>query len=265
MRLRDAERHVTHRRLEVHGEALMRYNVRMRGTLLNTSTVAAGATVGWLVGKYIPGSYQTVALHGLGLVTCGLGVKMFLRGKNPLIAALAIAGGGVLGLALGLNAGIGELAEWFKIHLGQSSSPRFVDGLVTSFVLFCIGPMTLLGCMQDALEKKIELLSIKSTLDGVAAVFLAAASGAGVLVTAFLLLIYQGAITLAARPLRPLAEDEELLSETTATGGAILFATGLGLLEIKDLQTANYLPAVFLAPILVMLGRKLNRAQKTAL
>ncbi|MDR3689884.1 MAG: DUF554 domain-containing protein [Fimbriimonas sp.] len=234
----------------------------MRGTLLNTATVATGATVGWLVGKQIPGSYQTVALHGLGLVTCGLGVKMFLQSRNPLIAALAMAGGGVIGLAIGIHAGIGELAEWFKHSLGQGSSPRFVDGLITSFVLFCIGPMTLLGCMQDALEKKSELLSLKATMDGVAAVFLAAASGAGVLVTALLLLIYQGALTLAAGWLRPIAADEELLAETTATGGAILFATGLGLLEIKDLHTANYLPAVFFAPAAVMIGRKLPWGRK---
>ena len=235
----------------------MRYKHPMRGTLLNTTTVLVGATIGWTVGSYVPVEYQTVALHGLGLVTCGLGIRMFLKGNNPLIAALSMAVGGVLGLALGLNADIAQLALWCKIHLGQSGSPKFVDGLVTSFVLFCIGPMTLLGCMQDALEKKIELLSLKSTLDGIAAFFLAAASGAGVVVTAFLLLIYQGAITLAARPLKPLAEDEDILGETTATGGAILFATGLGLLGIKDLETANFLPAVFLAPIFVILGRKM--------
>jgi len=227
----------------------------MRGTLLNTATVAVGSTAGWAVGSHIPESYQTVALHGLGLVTCGIGIKMFLQGKNPLIAALAIAGGGVVGLALGLQHGIGEIAGWFKMHLGQTNSPRFVEGLVTAFVLFCVGPMTLLGCLQDALENKIDLLSIKSTLDGIAAVFLAAASGAGVLAAAPLLLVYQGGITLLAKPLRPLAEDKDLLAETTATGGAIMFATGLGLLEIKDLQTANYLPAIFIAPFVVRVGR----------
>jgi len=242
----------------------MRYNVPMRGTLLNTATVAVGATVGWLVGKQIPGSYQTVALHGLGLVTCGLGLKMFLQSKNPLIAAIAVAGGGVIGLRLGIDFEIGHIAGWFKQALGQTHSDRFIDGLVTSFVLFCIGPMTLLGCMQDALEKKIDLLSLKATLDGVAAFFLAAASGACVIVTAFLLLIYQGALTLAAGSLRPIAEDEELLAETTATGGAILFATGLGLLEIKDLHTANYLPAVFVAPAAVMIGRRFAKRSKAA-
>ncbi len=231
----------------------------MRGTLLNTATVAAGATIGLVVGKAIPGSYQTVALHGLGLVVCGIGIKMFLQGKNPLISALAVASGGIVGLALGIHHGIELIAQWSKTELGQSGANRFSEGLVTSFVLFCIGPMTLLGCMQDALEKKIELLGIKSTLDGIASIFLAAASGAGVLVTALLLFLFQGTLTMLARPLQPIAKDEEMLAETTAAGGAIMVGTALGLLEIKDLHPANYLPAVFIAPLIVHIGRKIAK------
>ena len=236
----------------------------MRGTLLNTATVAAGSTVGLLVGKAIPGTYQTVALHGLGLVTCGIGMKMFLQGKNPLIPALAIAGGGVLGLALGIHQGIELVAEWCKAHLGQSGANHFSEGLVTSFVLFCIGPMTLLGCIQDALEKKIELLSLKSTLDGIASIFLAALYGAGVLVTAALVLIFQGTLTLSAKVLRPVAENERMLSETTAVGGAIMMATGLGLLEIANLKPANYLPAILIAPIAVAVEQRYSKLKGRA-
>src|SRR5947209_320715 len=140
----------------------------MKGTLLNTATVAAGATIGLLVGKHIPVTYQDVALNGLGLVTCGLGVKMILKSHNALVAA----------------------------------------------------------------------------------VFLAAAFGAGVLVTAGLILIFQGAITLAAKPLRPLLHEGFLIDELTASGGAILFAIGIGLIGLKDLHTSNYLPALLLAPLL---------------
>jgi uncharacterized membrane protein YqgA involved in biofilm formation len=236
----------------------------MRGTLMNTATVASGATLGLVVGKAIPGSYQTVALHGLGLVTCGIGVKMFLQGKNPLISALAVALGGVLGLALGIHHGIELIAQWSKTQFGQRGSNRFVEGVVTSFVLFCIGPMTLLGCMQDALEKKIDLLSIKSTLDGIASVFLAALYGAGILLTAVLLLIFQGALTLFARHLHPIANNEQMLNETTAAGGAIMFATGLGLLEIANLRPANYLPAVLIAPVVVALGGRFAKAKAAA-
>jgi uncharacterized membrane protein YqgA involved in biofilm formation len=230
----------------------------MRGTLLNTATVAGGAALGLAIGRAIPPGYQDVALHGLGLVTMGLSVRMLLKGRNPLIAAVAVAVGGVLGLALGIHVGIEHLAEWTRSQVGGDAS-RFVQGVVTSFVLFCVGPMTLLGCLEDALEGKIDLLSVKSTLDGIAAVFLAAALGAGVLLTAGLLLLFQGAITLAARPLRKIARDEGALDEISGTGGAILLATGIGLVGLKDLHPANYLPAVFLAPVIALAARRLSR------
>jgi uncharacterized protein len=244
----------------------------MRGTLLNTATVAVGATIGVVVGRGIPASFQEVALAGLGLVTVGIGLKMFLQSKKPLIAAVAVAIGGVLGLALGIQSGIMGLAGWAQGELsmgelsmggelGMGDQTRFVQGTLTSFVLFCIGPMTLLGCLQDALEKKIELLALKSTMDGIAAVFLAAASGAGVLLTALLLLIFQGGLTLLARPLRSFADDKEALAELTGTGGAILLATGIGLMGIKDLHPANYLPAIFLAPAISVLSRRFSRSK----
>jgi uncharacterized membrane protein YqgA involved in biofilm formation len=236
----------------------------MRGTLLNTATVAAGSAVGWLVGKLIPGAYHDVALHGLGLVTVGIGIAMFLRAKNPLIAAIAVAVGGILGLALGIHAGIEHLAEWSKTRFGGSGQSTFAQGLITSFVLFCVGPMTLLGCLQDALERKIDLLALKSTMDGIAAVFLAASLGKGVLLTAVLVLLFQGALTLLARPLRPLAQDEEILGELSGAGGAILLGTGIGLLGLADLHTANYLPAIFLAPVLVLVSRRLSRPKEVA-
>src|SRR3954471_4390275 len=108
----------------------------MRGTLLNTATVAAGSAVGLVVGKVIPVAYQDVALHGLGLVTVGIGITMFLRAKNPLIAAIAIAVGGIIGLALGIHAGIEHLAEWSKTHFAGGGESKFAQGMITSFVLF---------------------------------------------------------------------------------------------------------------------------------
>ena len=237
----------------------------MRGTLLNTATVAGGATIGLLVGKYIPGAYQTAALHGLGLVVLGFGVKMCLQGKNPLISAISIAGGGVIGLALGIQRGIEFIGEWSKTQLGQGGANHFAEGLVTAFVLFCVGPMTLLGCMEDALEKKIDLLSLKSTLDGIASIFLAALYGAGVLLVAPLVLIFQGAITLLAKPLEPISKNEVMLAETTSVGGAIMLGTAFGLLDIANLKPANYLPAILLAPIIVGISAKIKaRKEVTA-
>ncbi len=235
-----------------------RYAKAMRGTLLNTATVAAGAAIGLLVNKHLDRAFQDVALSGLGLVTCGIGLKLFLKSHNVLVAAVAVAVGGVIGLAIGIHAGINALSEWSRVHLGGAPG-TFNQGLITSFVLFCIGPMTILGCIKDGLEGDIELLALKSTMDGIGAIFLAAAFGAGVLVTAVLLLLFQGSLTLLSKPLKRFVQTPMLLDELTASGGAILLGTGIGLLGLKDLHTANYLPALALAPLVALLLRRFEK------
>lgn len=230
----------------------------MRGTLLNTATVAVGATAGMLVGKAVPDAYQQTALAGLGLVTAGLSIRMALKGRNPLITAVAVAIGGVIGLAIGIHSGIEAFAAVVKTQLGGGDAAIFAQGAVTAFALFCVGPMTLLGCLEDGLEGKIDLLSLKSTMDGIASFFLAAALGGGVLLCAPLLLLFQGGLTLAARPLKALGKDQEALDEISGAGGAILLATAVGLMGIKDFHAANYVPAIVLAPLIVVSGRRLR-------
>jgi uncharacterized membrane protein YqgA involved in biofilm formation len=231
----------------------------MRGTLLNAASVGIGAGAGLLLGTALPDSYRQVAMNGIGLVTLGVGIKMFLQVRNPLVVAGAVVLGGILGLALGIHSAIEGLSLWAQSQFSHNGDGSFATGMITSFVLFCVGPMTLLGCLEDALEHKIDLLSLKSTLDGVSAVFLAAALGTGVLFTAVLVLIFQGAITLLARHLKPLIAEEAALAELTATGGAILVGTGIGLLGLKDLQMANYLPCIFIAPGMVLVSHSVKR------
>jgi uncharacterized membrane protein YqgA involved in biofilm formation len=189
---------------------------------------------------------------------------MFVGTKNPLVAAGALAAGGILGKSLGLDAGLDLLADWMRGMLGGGEG--FNEGLVTASVLFCVGPMTLLGCLQDGLEGKLELIGLKSLMDGVAALFFAAASpgfGQGVLASALLVLCVQSALTLAAGSLKGLAEDEELLADVTATGGPILVAIGLGLLGLAKIRSEIYLPALLLAPAPAVVFRRLRarRAQ----
>lgn len=229
----------------------------MKGTLLNTATVAVGATAGALLGDHIPVAYKTIVLSGLGLVTMGIGIKLFLQSKNIPVVAASIALGGIVGTLIGIQHGIESFGFWAREALGGGG--QFVDAVVTASVLFCVGPTTLLGCIQDGLEGKIELLALKSTMDMFAAMFLAATLGWGVLVSAAVVLVFQGLLTLLARPLRPLANDEALLAEVSGTGGAMMLAIGLSLLEIKKLPTADYLPAIFIAPALIVVGRIVTR------
>lgn len=229
-----------------------------RGTLLNTATVAIGGLIGWAAGARIPASYQELVFAGLGIVTLGLGFKMLLGSKNILIVAAAIALGGMLGMAIGIQDALGHLATWMKIRLGAQDDAGFVDIMITTSVLFCVGPMTLLGCMQDRLEKRIELLALKSTMDGVASIFFAVKSGPAVLATAVVVLVFQSLLTICAKPLQPVGEDEELLAELSAAGGVMLVGTGLGLLAIKAIPVANFLPALVLAPLFVVVGRRVK-------
>jgi uncharacterized membrane protein YqgA involved in biofilm formation len=233
-----------------------------RGTLLNTCTVAAGGAIGWAVGEKIPPQYQSVVLAGLGLVTIGLGLKMFLDAKQILVIAGAVAFGGILGLLLGLQSGINSFAEWAKHVFGGEHSGRFVEAVVTTSILYCVGPLTLLGCLQDALENRIDLLAIKSVMDGIGSIFFAAALGPGVLVTAGVVLVVQSLITWMAKPLQPLAKDPELLSEVTGAGGIMLLGIGFGLLEIKHLEMANYIPSLFLAPLFVVIMRRFPKRRR---
>jgi hypothetical protein len=232
-----------------------------RGTALNVASVVAGSLLGLAAGSAIPARFQEVATFGIGLITIGLGVQMFLRSKNPLVVVAAICLGGVLGSALGLDVGLEALAEWARVQ--TRGEGRFNEGFITASVLFCIGPMTLLGCLQDALERKIELLALKSLLDGVSSVFLAAALGVGVLVSAAFVLVFQGLLTLLAVPLKRYSDDEAVLGEVVACGGVMMMAIGLGIAGITSFETVLFLPSLVVAPLCVRGFQRIGSVQKS--
>lgn len=226
----------------------------MKGTLLNAGTVTVGSLLGLAIGRVLPPTLEPIAMGALGLVTIGIGLKMFLATRNPVIVAGALVIGGILGALLGIAPGLEAFGEWLKLRVGGGGT--FVEGFVTATVLFCVGPMTILGCIEDGLTGRSETLHLKATLDGVAALFFATALGIGILFSALSVLIVQGGITLLARPLRPLRDRPEALAELTGLGGATLLAIGLGLLEIKRMPVANFLPALVIAPGAALLLEK---------
>lgn len=235
-----------------------------RGTLLNFAAVLFGSLLGLALQKQLKPEWLESVRLSLGIVTICFGLKMFLSSRNPVIVALAVALGGLIGVAVGLDREINALAGDLRAQL--QGDRNFVEGLVLTFVLFCVGPMTLLGCIQDAMERKIDLLKMKSAMDGVVSVFFAAAFGSGVLVTAFLLLAFQGLLTILASPLQSLAKDQEITDEITGVGGPVLVIVGVSLAGIVQVSSANYLPALFLAPLLVLVFRHVPqlRARKSA-
>lgn len=207
--------------------------------------MVAGTGIGLAARGHLPQQYHEIALAAVGLGTLGLGLKMFTASRNVLIPVGALIFGGLLGHLLGLQAGIEALGAWAKGTFGGGG--RIEEAFVTTSILFCVGPMTLRGCLEDGLEGKIHLLGIKSILDGISSVLFAAALGWGVLLSAVTVLVVQGTLTLSARRLRPLLSRRDVLDETTAAGGGILLAIGIGLLGLRSLPSADFLPALVLA------------------
>lgn len=227
----------------------------MTGTVLNIITVLIGGSLGLLFGARLPERLKHTVIAGLGLFTIAIGVQMFLKTENPLIVLGALLIGALLG-------------EWGKIeerlqHLGRileerftstpSTAPdnNFVRGFLTASLLFCVGPMTILGSIQDGLTGDYQLLAVKSVLDGFAALAFASTLGVGVLFSTLVILVFQGGISLLAAGLSAIVTDP-MMNEMTATGGVILMALAISsLLEIKKIRSGNFLPALAIAPLIV--------------
>lgn len=227
----------------------------MTGTILNIVTVLIGGALGLLFGARLPERLKHTVIAGMGLFTSALGVQMFLKTENPLIVLGAL----LIGILLGEWAGIEDrlqrvgrvLEERFTRNPGTATETHFVRGFLTASLLFCVGPMTILGSIQDGLTGDYQLLAVKSVLDGFASLAFASTLGVGVLFSTLVILVFQGGISLMAAALSAIVTDA-MLNEMTATGGVILMALAVSsLLEIKKIRAGNFLPALAVAPLIV--------------
>lgn len=233
----------------------------MTGTLLNIATVLLGGMLGLLFGARIPVRFKSTVIAGMGLFTAAMGLQMFLDTKNPLVVLGALLIGSLLGewwrIEDGLKSLGGTLEKRFARDDSADGSARFapygdfVRGFLTASLLFCVGPMTILGSIQDGLTGNYELLAVKSVLDGFAALAFASTLGVGVLFSVIVILVYQGGISLLAGQLSAVITDP-MMAEMTATGGVILIGLAVSsLLEIKPIRVGNFLPALAVAPLIV--------------
>ncbi|MGB9729363.1 MAG: DUF554 domain-containing protein [Thermoprotei archaeon] len=225
----------------------------MLGTLINVITVITGGLVGTLFRKNLPERFKKIVFEAIGLVTLGLGIIMILKMNDPVIVIISLVVGSLIGEIANIEKGIDSFSELIKSKF-KISDERFSEGLVTAFITFCIGPMTILGSIQDGFGDP-SILITKSILDGFTATFYASAMGIGVVFSSVLLLIYQGGLTMFAGFLKPMISDY-MLQNFTATGGIIMLGIGIRLLEIKRVRVANMLPALIITPILVAFNFK---------
>jgi uncharacterized membrane protein YqgA involved in biofilm formation len=245
----------------------------MTGTLLNVGTIVTGAAIGVALGGRIPDRTRTTITDVLGIFVLALGVADALTAFGPALsdelgraAVLVVIGslllGGIVGEWLDIEHGLERLGAWLKDRVTRDAAAdaatpdaaraRFVEGFVMTSLIVCVGPLAVLGALQDGLSGDYQLLAVKSLLDGSIAVAFASVLGFGVAFAALPLLIWQGGLTLAAAQLGATIAPP-MIAALTAVGGVLVMGIGLRLLEIRAVRVANLLPSLIIAPLVVAL------------
>lgn len=226
----------------------------MLGTIINIITVLIGGTVGLFFGARFPERMSQTIVAGLGLFTLAIGARFSFESNNAILILLSLLVGGVLGELLGVEERLEQLGAWLQKRFAtnpQNGSGQFVRGFLTASLVFCIGPMTILGSIQNGLTGDYQLLAIKAVLDGFGGMVFASTLGIGVLFSTLVILVYQGGISLLAQQAQSLFSDA-MVTEMSAVGGILLLGVALSsLLEIKKIRVGNFLPALLIAPLLV--------------
>jgi uncharacterized protein len=240
----------------------------LTGTILNTVAVVAAGSIGVVLGNRLPNRIRETVMAGIGLTTLLIGFQMALKTEQLLIVLGSVVLGGIVGELIDLDRGLSRLGSWLEARVarlglfgvvpsgsqadGATPAPSFTRGFVTASLVFCVGPMTIIGSIQDGLTGDYQTLAVKSMLDAFTSLAFASSLGVGVPFSGLTVLVYQGVLTLAAGWLKGALSDA-MVTEMTATGGLLIVGIGLQLLEIRRIRVANLLPALAFAPLAVAL------------
>jgi uncharacterized membrane protein YqgA involved in biofilm formation len=241
------------------------------GTVVNVITILGGGTVGLLVGGKLPQRMGEIAMQAVGGVTLVLGMQMALDikdGAQMMIVLISLVIGSVLGEWWDLEGRMSRLGQQLEARFSQSASSqsahgavagdsRFVRGFMAASLLFLVGPMAVLGSLQDGLHGDATILIMKSTLDGIASVALAAALGPGVLLSALPIVVYQGSITLLAGTLGALLTDL-VIDVVTACGGIMIIGIAINMWKLGNIRVGNMVPALVISGLITGIGATLQ-------
>lgn len=243
----------------------LRYNAAtVLATIVNSVAVLIGSLIGFFFHSRITDRFKETVYTGIGVITLVIGVMMSLETTRILYVALSVVIGGLLGTWWNVEGGILKLGGWLEARASKPSrkGPRFQDstaagstfahGFLNASVLFCVGAMTIVGAFRAGVDGDYDLLFTKSVMDGSMAVLLTAAMGPGVACSVIVILIYQGGLTLLAQVISPVVSDL-VLSELSGTGGVLILMIALNLLNLRKVQTGNFLPALALVLIAAVL------------
>ena len=248
----------------------------MTGTWINIATILIGGALGLFFGARLPERVRQTVVAGLGLFTAAIGVQMAMKMQQPLVVLGSILVGGLLGEWWQIEDGLSNLGAWLErrftshelveetvsgaapdsqaVQAVQRPLPHgslFIRGFLTASLVYTVGPMAILGSIQDGLSGDYSLLAIKSILDGFASLAFASSLGIGVLFSSLVVLVYQGSLSLLAIQAQALISSQ-MMNEMTATGGVLLLGIAVSnLLAIKPIRVGNFLPALLLVPLIV--------------
>ena len=229
--------------------------MRGLGTLINAGLVVLGSGLGVLIGDRIPGQMRITLLQVIGLVTIALGVSDAIDTRNMVFPLVGMAVGALIGELLAIESRLERLGERLQRRFardagGDGGEGKFVKGFVTASALYCIGPLTVLGAIEDASGQTPQLYIIKGSLDGFVSIMFAAMYGIGVAFSALSVLVVQGSLTLGGAGLDAVLDDR-MRTELFAAGGIAVIGIGLNLLQVTKIRLANLLPGLVITPVLV--------------
>ena len=246
----------------------------MSGTILNVFAIILGSLIGMTVGNRLPKQIQESVMTGLGLVTLVIALDNASKTGNIMIPLLSVVIGVIIGELIGIDNGVGRFGGWLQEKSAQWSKggdetgqarTRFINGFVAASLIFCVGPMTVIGSVQNGVDpNNVQLLVVKSALDFFAAMALASSLGIGVAFSSVTALIIQGGFALVGMLIGnmltagALDASNPYLREMTGAGGIIMIGIPLLLLELKTIRLSNFLPALVIAPLLVWLATLLG-------
>lgn len=247
----------------------------MNGAILNMITVAFGSLAGLLIGNRLPQRIQESVVTGLGLVTLVVGISNAQKSGNIIIPLLSVALGVILGELLNIQAALERFAGWLQTRFAstgeapveehtdtpalQNARLRFITGFVTASLVFCIGPLTFVGSIQNGMGLAIgfQQIAIKSVLDLFASMAFAASFGIGVSFSILTILVVQGGLSLLGMVLGNFMSTP-MMNEMTAVGGLLLIGLSIILLDLNKPRIANFLPALIIAPLIVVVATALG-------
>ncbi len=225
----------------------------MIGTLINVATVVIGSSAGMLLKSRLPEKVITTVFHVLGLFTLFIGLQMSLKTGNPLIMVLSLLSAALLGEGLDLEKRLERFSQRFIKNENKEEGQKFGQAIVTGFMIFCVGSLTILGCFEEGISGKKDLLITKSLMDLFSSTALASAFGKGILFSVIPLFIYQASLTLAAQSLSGVL-SEAMQTEMIACGGILLIGLGLVILNTVKIRIINLLPVLIIAPLFTYLA-----------